>query len=56
MGILPNYLSKDTRLLLFYENRTMDVRLVAPVKDLENQQRITVNHYSIFPFFAFVFG
>ncbi len=47
MGILPTNLPKETKLLLIYENRTMDVHLLTPVLDLENQQRITVNESSI---------
>jgi len=46
MGILPNNLVKDTNLLLFYENRTMDVHLAAPITNLENEQRITISHLS----------
>ena len=42
MGILPTNLPKETKLILIYENRTMDVRLIASVFDLENQQRLTV--------------
>ncbi len=48
MGILPTNLPKETKLLLIYENRTMDVHLLNPVIDLENQQRITVNKFPIF--------
>jgi hypothetical protein len=46
MGILPTNLPKETKLLLIYENRTMDVHLLNPVIDLENQQRITVKKIS----------
>jgi hypothetical protein len=42
MGILPNNLSKGTNLLIIYEDRITDVRLIAPVTDLENLGRITV--------------
>lgn len=42
MGVLPTNLLKETKLILIYENRTMDVRLVSPVFNLENQQRLTV--------------
>lgn len=42
MGVLPTNLPKETKLILIYENRTMDVRLVSPVFNLENQQRLTV--------------
>jgi len=47
MGILPTNLPKESKLLLIYENRTMDVHLLSPVLDLENQQRITVNESTI---------
>jgi hypothetical protein len=52
MGILPTNLPKETKLLLIYENRTMDVHLLTPVLDLENQQRITVNESTI-SFFSY---
>jgi len=42
MGILPNHLLKQTNLLLIYENRIIDVRLVTSVVNLEEQQHITV--------------
>ncbi|CAF3483956.1 unnamed protein product [Rotaria sp. Silwood1] len=43
-NILPRSLSKQTNLLLIYENRTMNVHLVAPVVDIEKQERITISH------------
>jgi hypothetical protein len=46
MGILPNSLPKQTNLLFIYENQTMNVRLLAPVDNLEEEQRVTVKFYS----------
>ncbi len=50
MGILP----KETKLLVIYEDRIMEVQLLNTVFDLDNQQRITVNQSS-FSYFEFLF-
>jgi hypothetical protein len=42
MGILPTNLSKGTNLLIIYEDRITNVRLIAPVTNIENLGRITV--------------
>ncbi|UJR36083.1 hypothetical protein I4U23_028819 [Adineta vaga] len=48
LGILPNTLEKQTNLLLIYENRIMDVHLIASVFNLEQQQNITISHLNYF--------
>jgi hypothetical protein len=55
MGILPNHLSKQTNLLLIYENRIIDVRLVTSVVNLEEQQHITVEIQSTVTVLVFFF-
>ncbi|CAF3631709.1 unnamed protein product [Adineta steineri] len=48
VGILPNDLSKQTKLFLIYENRIMNVHVVTSVNNLERHHHITISHVNHF--------